>query len=99
MLEPMHKAEPYGHLLVRGKAPDFNELADIASCTLREVKYSIEELLKTGALSQSPEGVIYSRRMVRDAERRLKQAEFGKRGGQLRAGAMQSNQGVTEPTP
>jgi hypothetical protein len=94
MLEPMHKAEPYGHLLLRGKRPDYAELADVASCTLREVKYSIEELVNKGALSVTDDGIIYSRRMVRDAERRAIQSAHGKRGGR----PTQSNQALTEMT-
>jgi hypothetical protein len=80
LLEPMHEATPYGHLLVRGKKPEYAELAVIASCKLREVKYGIEELVKMGVLSTEDDGVLYSRRMVRDEERRKKQALGGTRG-------------------
>lgn len=79
LLEPMHEADPYGHLLVRGKKPDYAELAVLASCTTREVKYGIEELLKNHVLSTNTDGIWYSRRMVRDAERRAKQAAGGRR--------------------
>lgn len=85
LLEPMHEAEPYGHLLVRGKKPEYAELAVIASCHLREVKYGIEELLKNHVLSVNSDGIYYSRRMVRDAERRTRQALGGTRGMATRA--------------
>jgi hypothetical protein len=98
MLEPMHKAEPYGHLLIRGQQPDYAELADIASCTLREVKYGLEELIKTGVLSQTQEGILFSRRMVRDAARRLKQSKDGKRGGHPLLVASQQNEALTAST-
>jgi len=91
LLEPMHESEPYGHLLVRGKKPDFNELAVIASCKLREVKYGIEELLKMGVLSTNSDGIWYSRRMVRDEERRKRQSLGGTRGMATR----QSHQSLT----
>lgn len=80
-LEPMHTAEPYGHLLLRGKKPDYAELATLASCKLREVKYGIEELVNKGVLSVRPDGILYSRRMVRDAERAQKRSKDGKNGG------------------
>ena len=93
MLEPMHEAEPYGHLLVRGRKPDYDELAVIASCKPREVKYGIEELLKNHVLSINSDGIYYSRRMVRDAERRARQALGGTRGMASR----QSNQQLPAP--
>lgn len=80
-LEPMHTAEPYGHLLLRGKKPEYDELAVVASCKEREVKYGLEELLKTGVLSVTEDGIYYSRRMVRDAERSKKKQKDGKNGG------------------
>lgn len=84
LLEPMHEAEPYGHLLVRGKKPEYHDLAVIASCSVREVKYGVEELVKHHVLSQNDAGILYSRRMVRDADRRVRQALGGTRGIQTR---------------
>lgn len=94
-LEPMHTAEPYGHLLVRGEKPDYDALAVIASCKVREVKYGIEELIKNGVLSANGDGILYSRRMVRDAERRQKQSAGGQKSMRLRQRPTEQNQQVT----
>lgn len=80
-LEPMHMAIPYGHLLINGAKPSYTELAVIASCRPREVEYCLKELLQRGVASQTPDGVIFSRRMVRDAERLAKRRANGKQGG------------------
>jgi len=80
-LEPMHKAIPYGHLLVNGVQPSYADLAFLASCKEREVKYGIEELVKNGVASVREDGVLFSRRMVRDGERRDRNRKNGRQGG------------------
>lgn len=80
-LEPMHTADPYGHLLMNGLNPSYDDLAKLASCKVREVKYGIQELLAKGVASQTDTGVLFSRRMVRDAERRDKRQADGAKGG------------------
>lgn len=84
LLEPMHKAEPYGHLLIDGNPPTFEDLATIASCKPREADYCLAELLQYGALSRNANGIVFSRRMVRDRERRLEKQRNGAKGGNPR---------------
>jgi hypothetical protein len=81
LLEPMHFAEPYGHLLVDGKPPSADYLAVLASCKPREVDYCLKELIKQGVASVTEAGVVYSRRMVRDRIRHEKRKKDGKTGG------------------
>jgi hypothetical protein len=63
----MHRAEPYGHLSVNGVAPTAKRLAGMVGATEREVERLMAELAEAGVYSVTPEGTIYSRRMVRDA--------------------------------
>lgn len=70
----MHEAEPYGHLLIDGKAPLVDDLAVLVGRPLPEVRKAMAELSEKGVYSLSG-GTIYSRRMVKDGER----AEEGRR--------------------
>lgn len=65
----MHEAEPYGHLLVNGRAPTPRQLAGLLGGTERQVTALLAELEEAGVFSRTEDGVIYSRRMVRDRER------------------------------
>lgn len=65
----MHTADPYGHLLINGKQPTAKQLASIVGSNEREVTKLLTELGDAGVFSRTEEGVIFSRRMVRDNER------------------------------
>lgn len=65
----MHTADPYGHLLINGKQPTAKQLASIVGSNEREVTKLLTELEEAGVFSRTAEGVIFSRRMVRDNER------------------------------
>lgn len=78
-LHLMHAAEPYGHLLIHGRRPTYDEIAQFARCKPREAKWGFEELIKCGAVSLTTDNVIYSRRMVRDAERRQRAITNGRK--------------------
>lgn len=64
----MHRADPYGHLAVNGVAPTPKRLASMVGATEREVERLLSELREAGVFSVNAEGIIYSRRMVRDAK-------------------------------
>lgn len=81
MLCAMHKGTPYGHLTVNGRAPTARQIAMMASATEREVAKLLTELEEAGVFSRTEEGIIYSRRMVRDKAVSDKAREDGKRGG------------------
>lgn len=66
MLCFMHEAEPYGHLLINGRAPDAKRLAAMIGKSEREIKAALEELDDAGVFSRTDNDVIFSRRLVRD---------------------------------
>lgn len=83
MLAIMHEAEPYGHLLMAGKAVTVQQLANQAGCALKECTRAIAELEAATVFSRTEEGVIYSRRMVRDhAKTEQGRADIAKRWGE-----------------
>lgn len=66
MLAIMHKATPYGHLLVNGSPMRLDDLARLVGVPLKEAKAAIDELERKSVFSRTPEGVVFSRKMVRD---------------------------------
>jgi hypothetical protein len=82
MLCLMAMNERRGYLEAAGKpVADSNSLARLTSGCPEEVARLLDELETGGVFSRDDAGVIYSRRMVRDAEvSRIKQ-EAGKQGG------------------
>lgn len=76
----MHQAEPYGHLVVNGKPIALDTLARIVGCTAAECRRWVTELTDSGVLSIA-DGVIFSRRMVKDEHNRKVRAAGGKLGG------------------
>jgi hypothetical protein len=77
----MHEAEPYGHLMVGGRPPSNKQLAMLAGVSHRECEQLLTELELAGVFSKTEEGVIYSRRMMRDKAKQDKDRENGKSGG------------------
>lgn len=64
-----HDGNPVGHVTVNGKAPTNRQLALIAGCSEKEVTKLMAELEDSGVFSRTDNGVIFSRRMVRDADK------------------------------
>jgi hypothetical protein len=60
----MEDATPYGHLLINGKPATLNQLAAIAGEPIEIVGQWLQELETNGVYSRTPEGVVYSRKMV-----------------------------------
>jgi hypothetical protein len=75
MLCIMHEAQPYGHLILGGRAVSDDILARVAGLGVEECGALIAELENAGVLSRTRKAVIYSRRMVKDHSR----AEKGRR--------------------
>lgn len=78
MLDLMHDGEPYGHLTAGGVAIDAGQLARIVGIPPRRTATLLGELEARSVFSRTnPGGVIYSRRMVRDEQKRLSRAAGG----------------------
>lgn len=69
MLCIMHEATPYGHLVIGGSAVNNDMLARVSGIGLDEVSALLIELESARVFSRTRKGVIYSRRMIRDASR------------------------------
>jgi hypothetical protein len=90
-----HEAEPYGYLTIAGRPMTDVELARAIGETPAAVRRLLLELESAGVPSRTPEGSLYSRRMVKDERLRelraaggihgaphgIKGKEFGARGG------------------
>lgn len=78
MLNIMHDGEPYGHLTAGGVAITVEELARMVGGSAKEVAAGVAALEARKVLSRTAEGVIYSRRMVRDEAVRVARADGGR---------------------
>ena len=74
----MHDGTPYGHLATeQGPITDLRVIARLVGGTPREVALALEELDSGGVCSRTAEGVLYSRRMVRDEALRQQRKAWG----------------------
>ena len=81
MLALMHEAEPYGHLIVNGAAVTGAQLARLVGESGPLVTRLLAELESHNVFSRTDAGVMYSRRMVADEQKRESQAIAGRKGG------------------
>lgn len=70
MLALMHRADPYGHLLVNGMKPSDVQLAALARASADQIRELTQELESAGVFSRTRTGTIYSRRMTHDDKKR-----------------------------
>ena len=63
-----HDAEPYGHVMVSNRGATIDEIGVNARCNPRRVPKLLAELEAKGVFSRTPDGIIFSRRMVKDRE-------------------------------
>ena len=77
----MHEGSPYGWLKVGDKVIHPDNLARIVGSTLQNVEGWLKELEHAKVFSKSDDGVIISRRMIRDEEIRQARAAGGVMGG------------------
>lgn len=72
MMMVMHDSAPYGYLAVNGSPIPSALVAAKTGCqSLGQYETLLAELDCAGVPSRTPKGIIYSRRMVRDAKQRL----------------------------
>jgi hypothetical protein len=76
MLFVAHNSQRYGYIEADGKSIPDEQLARRCGCAnVEEYRNLLAELFAAGVPSRTLEGVIYSRRMVRDQEDRSAAAE------------------------
>lgn len=75
-----------GHLVldVDGVAPTLPEVAKACRASVSETRDCLKELERYGVISRTPEGVIFSARMVRESAPRAKAIKTGRMGGKPR---------------
>ena len=81
MMAIMHRATPYGHLLIGGISPSAAQLATQVGAAAADVIAGLRELEDASVYSKDEAGVIYSRRMVRDHQKAETARQNGKNGG------------------
>ena len=81
LLGLMHQSTPYGFLLISGISPTDKQLGGVTGDREADVTRWKAELLAAGVSSQDNNGVVYSRRMVRDHEKLEVDKAHGKAGG------------------
>ncbi len=81
LLGLMHESVRYGYLLVAGLKPSSSQLAAVLGDKERDLEKWIAELEAVAVFSRTDDGVIYSRRMVRDRAKQELDRANGKYGG------------------
>jgi hypothetical protein len=81
MLSLMHKNDRRGYLQLGGTPCTHQQLARMTGCSSDEVSHLLAELINAGVPSATDDGVLFSRRMVRDEHKREECSKAGKRGG------------------
>jgi hypothetical protein len=77
----MHTSEERGVLILGGKPLSDEAVAALVGGEMRETLACLSELLEMRVFSRRKDGAIYSRRMVREEEKRRKCSDAGKKGG------------------
>lgn len=80
-----HDSEKYGYLQQGGFCLDFACLARRCGCDLEQFTELLSELRSAGVFGTTEDGIIYSRRMARDASLREIRSKAGRKGGKQTA--------------
>jgi hypothetical protein len=80
MMAIMHEGEPYGHLTAQGRPLSDDMLARLVGESAATVRRAMKDLEANGVFSRTDDGIIFSRRMVRDEEIRDARASGGSLG-------------------
>lgn len=100
MMLMMHETDRYGFMSQNGKPIPDALIARKCGCSSVEQYLSIlAELESAGVPSRTDDGIIYSRRMVRDAEKRAQEAERKQRERGQQQDKRRTNRGQTADKP
>lgn len=89
--------DPIGYLAMDGEALSISDFARASGITETDASTLIAELERNGVFSRDRKGVIYSRRMVRDAKRSAEAKKNGKLGGNPNLGKQTENSAEDNP--
>ncbi len=78
----MHSSDRYGHLELAGKPMSVDQVSRLLGEQARDVKRWMAELIDNGVCSVTDDGVMFSRRMVRDEHIRERRAAGGEAGAE-----------------
>ena len=78
LLAHMHAGTPRGFLRVNDNAVTEAQIARMVGEPPPRIRKLLAELERNGVFARAEDGAIYSRRMVRDEDLRVKRGEFGK---------------------
>jgi len=99
MLCIMHESESRGYLQINGKKIEINVLSRILGLNKQKLSKAIATFIEFKVCSIDDNGVIYSRRMVKDEHIRQVRAEAGKKGGNPRLLDLHKQTPKQNPTP
>lgn len=95
-----HESEDYGHLSINGRPMTNAQLARMVGESPKAFDKLLQELEDAAVFSRKDDGVIYSRRMVKDEHIRNVRASAGKQGGNPNLLKQKVKQtGEQNPTP
>lgn len=98
MICMMHESDRRGYLVhVTGVPITEGELARIVGSTQKDTRARLMELGRAGVYSMTDEGVIYSRRVVRDEDARRRCRDNGRKGGNPALLGLSDKGGVNPP--
>lgn len=72
MMNMAHASERYGYLVTNGLPTSDEAIARYCGCSLQEYQALLPELERAGVPGRTADGILFSRRMVRDAVERAK---------------------------
>ena len=99
MLWAMFDGTPFGHLSVNGSVIPPDNLSRLLRVTPAELEAGLKELEEAQVFSKTDAGVIFCRRMVRDAHRREVNAANGSKGGNPRLSKSVKRKDIRQDIP
>jgi hypothetical protein len=99
MLCIAHLADRRGYLARDGKPLTLSQIARLTGSDSASVSRAVSELKEAGVASESPDGILFSRRIVRDAHKSSKCAIAGTYGATLKGQPKGNGQGRNKGKP
>jgi hypothetical protein len=81
LLCAMMQSDPYGHLAVNGKPMTDDQAARVVGVDIDTYKGCLKQIEDAGISSRTEDGLLYSRRLVREYEIFMRASNAGKSGG------------------